>query len=119
MKAKEVNMREFTYRTPRYTIDLPVCLKVQDSVISGQCREIGVGGMRVQFTQPVPPKTCGKLSIRYKDIAVDLSVRITHSQSGLDGLKFQFESYADRNAVRCLIAYFSDSSDKNRPVLVR
>ena len=119
MKAKETNMREFAYRTPRYLVDLPVCFKVQDSTIPGRCREIGEGGMRVKLTQHLPPGTCGTLSIRYRDISVDLSVRVTHSESGFDGLKFQFESYADRNAVARLIAYFSDCGGQNRSALVR
>ena len=119
MKAKETNMREFAFRAPRYTVDLPVCLKVQDSIISGRCHEIGNGGVKVKLTQNVSPGTCGTLSIRYKDIAVDLSVRVVHSEYGFDGLKFRFDSYADRNAVTRLIAYFSDSDTNNGPLLVR
>jgi hypothetical protein len=119
MTAKETNTREFAYRTPRYTVDLPVHFEVQDSVIPGRCREIGDGGMKVKLTQPVPLKTRGTLSIRYKDIAVDLSVLVTYSESDVYGFKFHFESNADRKAVARLIAYFSDSNGENRPVLVR
>ena len=119
MNAKESKTRKFAYRTPRYAVDLPVCFKVQDSLIPGRCREIGDGGMRLKLDQDVPPGTCGTLSIRFGDIAVDVSARVTHSESGLGGLKFQVESIADREAVAHLIAYFSDSRRQNRPMLVR
>jgi hypothetical protein len=119
MKAKETNMRDFAYRTPRYAVDIPVCFKVQDSTIPGRCREIGDGGMKVELNQRVSTGTCGILSIRCREIAFDLPVRVAHSEPGFDGLEFQFESPADRKAVARLIACFSDSNGNNRPVLVR
>jgi hypothetical protein len=117
-KAREFNMRKFAYRTPRYAVDLPVCFEVQDSSIPGRCLEIGGGGVRVELEQHVPPGTCGTLSIRYKDIAIDLSVRVAHSGSDFDGLKFHLESNADQSAVERLIAYFSDPNGQKGPALV-
>jgi len=119
MNAKETKMREFAYRAPRYAVDIPVCFKVLESQIPGRCREIGEGGMKVELNQRVPTGTCGTLSIRCREIAVDLPVRVAHSEPGFDGLEFKFESNADRTAVARLIACFSDSNGNNRPVLVR
>src|SRR5271157_4821326 len=72
-------MRKFQYRTPRYPLDLPVSFVVGDSTLLGKCQEIGNDGMKVVLQQQVPEGTCGTLTIRYKEVAVDLRVCVAHS----------------------------------------
>jgi hypothetical protein len=110
-------MRKFTYRTPRYTTDLPVYFKVNGTEINGRCREIGFGGVTVELAQRVPEGTSGTLKIRYRDIAVDLPVRVAHSESGSDGLKFNIESHADRESLARLIAHFSAPGGQDGPAV--
>ena len=74
--------------------------------------------MKVVLKQRVAPGTCGLLSIRHNDIAVDLPVCVTHSESDCDGLRFHFASHADRNAIARLVACFSDSSSRDCPAIV-
>jgi hypothetical protein len=112
-------MQKFEYRTPRYPVDLPVVFTLHDSSIHGRCKEIGKEGMRVQLQQPVPPDTCGTVSIAYKDVSLELRVCVAHAAAGYDGLKFLFESEKDRNAVERLVALLSGPSGPPGPVLVR
>jgi hypothetical protein len=112
-------MQKFEYRTPRYPVDLPVVFTLHESSIPGRCKEIGKEGMKVQLQQPVPPDTCGTVSIVYKDVALELRVCVAHAEAGYDGLKFLFESEKDRNAVERLVKLLSGPSGPQGPVLVR
>jgi hypothetical protein len=112
-------MQKFEYRIPRYQVDLPVVFTLQDSVVSGRCKEISKEGMKVQLQQPVPAETCGTIAIGYKDLTLELRVSVARAGPDFDGLKFLFESDRDRAAVERLVALLSGSSGQFGPTLVR
>jgi hypothetical protein len=112
-------MRKFEYRTPRFPVDLPVSFAMGDSTLLGKCQEIGMDGMKVVLQQRVPEGTCGTLTIRCKEVAVDLHVCVAHSGPECEGLKFLFESVEDRNAVARLVGLSTGSNPHPGPVLVR
>jgi hypothetical protein len=112
-------MQKFEYRTPRYQVDLPVLLNLQDSIIAGRCTEISLEGMRVELRQPVLPDACGTVSISYRGLSLELPVCVAHSGTGQDGLKFLFESEEDRGRVERLVALLAGPTDQPGPVLVR
>jgi hypothetical protein len=112
-------MQKFEYRTPRYQVDLPVLLTLENASVPGRCREISKEGMRVELRQPVAPDSCGSVSIRYKELSLELSVCVTHSGPGHDGLKFLFASEEDRSLVDHLVALLAGATGQPGPVLVR
>jgi PilZ domain len=112
-------MQKFEYRTPRYQVDLPVLLTLNNTSVPGRCREISREGMKVELRQPVAPDSCGSVSISYKDLSLELPVCVTHSGPGYDGLKFVFNSERDRSMVERLVALLAGTSGRPGPVLVR
>jgi len=112
-------MQKFEYRTPRYTVDLPVVFRLQDTTLPGRCREISTEGMRIELQQPLAAETRGTVSLVYKDLSLELRVCVTHAAAEAKGLKFLFESDKDRGAVERLVALLAGSSGHPGPVLVR
>jgi hypothetical protein len=112
-------MQKFEYRTPRYTVDLPVLLILADARIAGRCREISKEGMAVEFPEPVGADSCGMVSVSYRNLALELRVCVAHSGKKADGLKFLFETDGDRASVERLVALLAGSTGQPGPVLVR
>lgn len=112
-------MQKFEYRTPRYTVDLPVQLILADSRILGRCREISREGMAVEFDEPVAVDSCGLVSVSYKSLMLELPVAVAHNGKKADGLRFLFETDEDRSSVERLVALLAGSTGQPGPVLVR
>jgi len=112
-------MQKFEYRTPRYLVDLPVRLNLQNGSVAGKCREIGNEGMRVEFKEPVSADTCGTVCINYRDLSLELRVSVAHAVGDYKGLKFLFESEKDRMCVERLVLLLAGSAGQPGPVLVR
>lgn len=117
--SKRKNMQKFEYRTPRYSVDLPVLLMLESARVPGRCREISREGMRVELGQPVAPDSCGSVSISYRELSVELPVCVTRSGPDNDGLKFVFRSDEDREAIERLVARLAGPTGQRGPVLVR
>jgi len=112
-------MQKFEYRTPRYTVDLPVQLILADSRIAGRCREISREGMAVEFSEPVQVEACGTVSMIYKSLMLELRVAVAHNGKKADGLRFLFETDEDRGSVERLVTLLAGSTGQRGPVLVR
>ena len=112
-------MQKFKYRAPRYQVDLPVVLTLENSRVPGRCREISIEGMRVELRQPVEPDSCGVVSINYKEFALELPACVTHSGPGHEGLRFLVESEKDKSLVERLVAMLAAATGQPGPVLVR
>lgn len=103
-------MQKFEYRTPRYLVDLPVVLTLQEGSFPGRCREISKDGMRVELLQPVAPESSGTVCVSYNDYSIELRVTVAHSGAKFDGLKFLFESDRDRSTVERLVSLLASST---------
>ena len=115
-------MHKFTYRTPRYAVDFPVQLMRDDAVAAGRCREISTEGMRLELRRPLPPGFRGVVSLSWRNIHVELQVRLAHIGGGQDALRFVFESDAERASIAELVARLADPfepSEQPGLVLVR
>ena len=112
-------MQKFEYRTPRYTVDLPVVFKLEKSIVAGRCREIGKEGMKVAFQEPVSAGASGTICIAYKELSLELPASIAHAEADSKGLKFLFESDKDRIAVERLVMLLSGTAGPTGPTLVR
>lgn len=60
--------------------------------------------MRLEFPEPLPPHSYGRVSLSYKDCWLELNVRVAHAGATHDGLEFIYESDKERNAVEHLVA---------------
>ncbi|MGA8874124.1 MAG: PilZ domain-containing protein, partial [Candidatus Korobacteraceae bacterium] len=112
-------MRKFDYRAPRFSVDLEVRLTFEDSMQEGRCCEISTEGMKLEIQQPLSPNTCGTVQLRYGDFMIDVPVRVAHSGSSYDGVKFVYESDEQRDEVIRLVALLAGAKQRLGPVLLR
>lgn len=115
-------MRKFSYRTPRYAVDFPVQLTLGEAVIAGRCKEISTEGVQLELRQPLPRDFSGVVLLAWQEVHLELQVRVAHSGSRQDALRFVFESEKERMAVEDLVARLADPAAAGDPpglVLVR
>jgi hypothetical protein len=111
-------MQKFEYRSPRFAVDLPVELAVEQSTLPGRCKDISSEGMRLELSCPLPPDACGTVFLSYRDRALQLSVRVAHTGTTHDGVEFVYKSDHEREAVARLIASLSTTTGRPRLALV-
>ena len=111
-------MQKFHYRSPRYHVDLPVVLVLDDSSVSGRCREISNDGMKVEFLHPVAGNACGTLRIGRGDSSLEIRARVARIGDDNDGVKFLFASEKERRALQRLVALTAAPTVRSGPVLV-
>ena len=111
-------MKKFDYRAPRFSIDLPVELTIENSTHLGRCREISTEGMRRDLREPLPPDSFGTITMSYENLSVKLSVRVTHAKSDHDGLKFIYESDDQRNDLAHLVTLLLAPRKRRGPYLL-
>jgi hypothetical protein len=112
-------MLKFEYRSPRYPVDLPVALLLNDEEsVAGRCMEISSEGMRVEFRRPVAHNSCGTLRIGRGDSFLEVRARVARIGDGTDGVKFLFASESQRKAMERLVALTATPTAQSGPVLV-
>jgi hypothetical protein len=111
-------MRKFNYRVPRFPVDIPVRLTFDDLAQAGRCREISTEGMKLEVRQPLLPDSCGSVHISYHGIALELTVRVAHSGSTHDGVKFVYDSDEQRDDVIRLVELLAGPQPRTGPVLL-
>lgn len=111
-------MQKFQYRSPRYPVDLPVTLILEDTSVCGRCREISNDGMTVEFLHPVTRNSCGTLRIGRGDSFLEVQARVTRIGAENDGVKFLFESEKQRRALQRLVSLTVLPTVRSGPVLV-
>lgn len=112
-------MHKFTYRTPRYAVDFPVQLELGSSVIAGRCKEISTDGMRLELRRSLPVGFCGMVYLAWHNIHLELRVRLAHTSSGQDALRFVFESEKERASIADLVTRLADPAEPtDQPGLV-
>jgi hypothetical protein len=119
LRKEKATMRKFDYRAPRFLVDLPIRLTFEDSMQEGRCREISTEGMKLEVRQPLSPDSAGTVRLRYHEFSIDLPVRVAHSGSSYDGVKFVFESDEQREDVSRLVALLAGPKQRFGPLLLR
>ena len=112
-------MRKFDYRAPRFAVDLPVRLMFEESIQPGRCLEISTEGMKLELRQPLAPDSVGTVRFSYQDAVLELPVRVAHSGTFYDGVKFIYETDEQRDEVNRLVSRLSTPHHRSGPVLVR
>jgi hypothetical protein len=111
-------MQKFEYRTPRFSVDLPVQFIVDDLTFLGRCREISQEGMTLELREPLTTNTSGRASLTYREQVVEVRARVAHATESHAGLEFQYDSDAERGAVAHLIASLTTAQSRPGPVLL-
>jgi PilZ domain len=111
-------MQKFEYRSPRIAVDLPVQLTVEQSTLSGRCRNISKEGMRLEFRHPLPPDAQGTVILSCHANPLQLSVRVAYSGKSHGGVEFVYNSDVERDAVARLIASLAASANRPRLALL-
>ena len=112
-------MQKFDYRSPRFTVDLPVRFSLENSTRMARCKDISVEGMKLELRDPLPLESVGTISVSYEGLAVEISARVTHCQPNCNGLRFIYETDEQRNQVARLTARLASSRSKSGPVLLK
>ena len=110
-------MRKFNYRVPRFSVDFPVRLTFNESIQVGRCTEISTEGMKLEVREPLCPDSAGSAHISLEGVTLDVAVRVAHSSSSHDGVRFVFESDEQRDEVTRLVGILSGPQHRQGPVL--
>jgi hypothetical protein len=97
-------MQKFEYRSPRFTVDLPVLFASDHTTVPGRCTDISREGMRLEMQELLPKDSEGTILIQYQNSALKLLVRVTHSSEDHEGVEFVYRSDRERRAVAHLAA---------------
>jgi len=112
-----LNMRKFDYRSPRFSIDLPVTFMQGRSTQLGRCKEISEEGMKIEFNDPASLNSYGAAYLICDDLGLQVSVRVMHIGAESSGIKFLYESRAQRERVSRLVASLTGPHQYARPQL--
>jgi hypothetical protein len=109
-------MQKFEYRSPRFNVDIPVQLAIEQAILPGRCKNISNAGIRLELGRRLPLNARGTVILNCKDRPLEVGVRVAYSGKTHDGMEFLYSSDSERSAVAHLIASLAGSS--NRPSLV-
>ncbi|MGB7135676.1 MAG: PilZ domain-containing protein [Acidobacteriaceae bacterium] len=112
-------MQKFTYRTPRFPVDLPIRLTIDGMTLDARCREISREGLQLEVREPLPPNYRGTVSLVYQNLALELPVEHAHSGSSQEGLKFVFSSEKQRSEVAQLVSILAANRGPSGLILVK
>lgn len=108
-------MRSFDYRAPRFPVDLPVQLVVENVVQTGRCTEIGFGGMRLDSPSLLSAEINPVIQISYRDVFLEIPVRVVHQDAGGKGMQFLWETDEQKQGVTRLIDILSGGAKYPAP----
>jgi hypothetical protein len=111
-------MRKFDYRAPRFPVNLPVRLTLEDETLVGRCREISTDGMKLEMAEALRVDAAGAVQITFRNVSLDLPIRVIRCGEGCDGVQFVYGSDEEKDLVIQLISLLADASHHPGPSLV-
>jgi hypothetical protein len=111
-------MRKFDYRVPRFPVDLPVRLTLEESTHFGLCTEISTEGMKLELREPLCVDAGGAVHVVFQNFSLDLPVRVAYCGSGCDGVQFIYGSDEERDQVIRFIALLAAAPRRPGPMLL-
>jgi hypothetical protein len=114
-----VYMRKFDYRAPRFAVDLPVRLTLEDSTQFGRCTEISTDGMKLHVYEPLSVDAGGVVQVTFQNVSLEIPVRVAHCGSGCEGVQFVYCSDEERDDVIRFIAILATTPHRPGPALLR
>jgi hypothetical protein len=111
-------MRKFDYRAPRIPIDLPVTFMQGRSTQLGRCKEISEEGMKIELSEPASLNSLGSAYLTCEGFSLSVAVQVMHMGPDASGVKFLYESRAQRDTVCRLVASLIGRRPSVRPMLM-
>lgn len=111
-------MRKFDYRSPRFCIDVPVTFMQGRSSQLGRCKEISEEGMKIELNEPFSLDSYMSAFLICEDLSLNLPVRVMHVGPDSSGVKFIYESRAQRERVSRVVASLTGQRFCSRPLLM-
>jgi hypothetical protein len=102
-------MHKFSYRAPRFAVDIPVRLILPDFRSQVICTEICIDGMKVEALEPLTINSLGSVFIRCDDSQLRIDVRVVRVNNIEQALEFIFTSRQDRASLAKMIATLAGS----------
>jgi len=96
-------MQRFEYRDPRFSCDISVQLKFNDSTFTARCTEISNCGMKVEIEHPPQANSVGKVSVSREGHTIELQARFAFVQETQAGLDLIYTSDTDRKMMADLV----------------
>jgi PilZ domain len=110
-------MRKFDYRSPRFSIDVPVTFMQGRSTQPGRCKEISEEGMKIELSEPLSLDSYVSAYLICEDLSLNLPVKVMHVGPDSSGVKFIYESRAQRDRVSRVLASLIGQHPHPRPML--
>jgi hypothetical protein len=114
-----VYMRKFDYRAPRFAVDLPVRLTLEQSTQFGRCTEISTEGMKLDVPQPLSVDTGGAVEVTFQNVRLEIPVRVARCGEDCDGVQFVYASDEERDDVIRFLAILATAPRRPGPLLLR
>lgn len=111
-------MQKFEYRTPRFSVDLPVKFIAENMIFTGRSRNIGKEGMTLDLAEAVQSGIVGTISVSYQGRFVEVHARVAHVEGTHTGLEFLPDSEADRAALAQFVESLATVPPRSGPVLL-
>ena len=97
----------FSYRVPRFSIELPVEFVMGDTSVFGRSENISDTGLLVQLSQPVFAGDIGRIHLRMGNMFFALETRVTHTEFLYAGMNFIFSNEQERQFIYTLVRVLS------------
>ncbi len=114
-----MTLQKFHYRSPRFSIDLPLQIKIADATVAARGRKISHEGMMVEFQEPIERNSSGFITLSHRDQSIEVQVRVARTDGKMGGLVFVFDSDVQKTDVARLVASMIARQSGHRPVLLR
>lgn len=111
-------MQKFEYRTPRFSVDLPVKFIIENTTLPGRSKDIGKEGMTLELREPLQHETFGRVFLSYQGRSIEIRVRVAHVEGVNAGLEFLPESEAERTSIAQFVASLASAPPRSGPVLL-
>ncbi len=107
------NLHAYTYRVPRFSLQVPVEFLVEEASIPGFSVDFSETGLQVRLARPVTPGGLGRLRLRLDGCMIEIEAEAVHCQLLDVGFRFRFSSAAEEQFIRILVKVLSKSVSRS------
>jgi hypothetical protein len=103
-------IRNFLYRSPRFTVSCRMDFIQGDAVTIGTCTDISESGLRGTFEEDVAPGSQGLLTLNHAEQTCQMEAVVYAIDDKEVRIRFSFASGKERDAMAALIKYLTAQS---------
>jgi len=103
-------IRNFLYRSPRFTADCRMDFIHGDAVFLGNCTDLSESGLRGSFIVPLSPGAEGTLTLYVEEQGFEIQAKVESIRGNEARLRFSVASDEEREALHDLVKLFTARS---------